>query len=53
MSDAVRLNIEIQETYDVIVVGGGTAGIFAAHAAAKEGAVTLLVEKNGMLGGTI
>ena len=53
MSDAVRLNIEIQETYDVIVVGGGTAGIFAAHAAAKEGAVTLLVEKNGMLGGTM
>ena len=53
MSDSVRLNIEIREAYDVVVVGGGTAGIFAAHAAANEGASTLLVEKNGMLGGTM
>jgi len=39
--------------YDVIVVGGGTAGVVAAIQAARSGASTLLVEKNGMLGGTM
>lgn len=38
--------------YDVIVVGGGTAGGPAAAQAARLGARTLLVEKNGALGGT-
>lgn len=37
--------------YDVIVAGGGTAGVVAAVAAARNGAHTLLVEKNGILGG--
>ena len=37
--------------YDVIVVGGGPAGIMAAMASAKLGADTLLIEKNGFLGG--
>lgn len=37
---------------DVIVVGGGTAGCIAAIAAARTGAKTILVEKNGFLGGT-
>ena len=37
--------------YDVIVVGGGPAGIMAAMASAKLGASTLLIEKNGFLGG--
>ncbi|MDP0497337.1 MAG: FAD-dependent oxidoreductase [Verrucomicrobiota bacterium JB024] len=36
---------------DVVVVGGGPAGIAAACAAARNGASTLLVEKNGCLGG--
>lgn len=40
------------ETYDVIVLGGGCAGVFAAISAAKCGMRTLLVEKNGILGGT-
>lgn len=40
-------------TYDVIVVGGGTAGICAAVQAARAGSRTLLVEKAGQLGGTI
>ncbi len=39
--------------YDVIVVGGGTAGIVAAIQAARAGASTLLIEKTSMLGGTM
>ena len=38
--------------FDVVVIGGGPAGCAAAYAAASEGASTLLVEKNGFLGGT-
>lgn len=38
---------------DVLVVGGGTAGVFAAIAAARTGAKTLLIEKNNILGGTV
>jgi len=39
------------EHYDVIVVGGGSAGIAAASGAARCGARTLLVERYGFLGG--
>jgi len=38
---------------DVLVVGGGPAGSMAAIAAAREGAHTALVEKNGFLGGNL
>jgi len=37
--------------FDVIVAGGGSAGIASAVSAAKIGAHTLLVERNEMLGG--
>lgn len=41
------------ERTDVVVVGGGTAGVIAALQAAREGAETTIIEKNGKLGGTI
>ena len=37
-------------TYDVIVVGGGPAGMMAAVCAAQDGARVLLLEKNDALG---
>ena len=37
--------------YDVIVAGGGVAGVAAALASAREGAHTLLLEKEYALGG--
>lgn len=40
----------MQERYDVLVIGGGPAGMMAAGRAAEEGARVLLLEKNGTLG---
>jgi hypothetical protein len=37
--------------FDVVVVGGGPAGIMAASAAARAGCSTLLIERYGFLGG--
>jgi hypothetical protein len=37
--------------WDVIVVGGGTAGLIAGIAAARRGAKTLIIERGGFLGG--
>lgn len=42
----------VDEIYDVVVVGGGTAGSTAAIASAREGAKTLIVERNTYLGGS-
>ena len=43
--------LPLDDSWDVIVVGGGPAGCTAAAAAAREGARTLLVEQTGSLGG--
>jgi hypothetical protein len=40
------------KSYDVIVCGGGSAGIAASYGAARCGARTLLVERLGFCGGT-
>jgi hypothetical protein len=39
--------------FDVVVAGGGTAGVVAAIAAARQGAKTVLVEIKGYPGGTV
>lgn len=39
------------QCFDVLVAGGGSAGIAAAVSAARRGAKTLLVERHGVLGG--
>lgn len=45
------MEIPYDDSYDVVVVGGGPAGVCAAYAAAREGAKTLLIEATGALGG--
>ena len=49
-TDLSRLPVYAES--EVVVCGGGTAGTFAAIAAAREGRSTLLIEQFGRLGGT-
>lgn len=45
------MNVKNYKTeYDVVVVGGGTAGAFAAITAAQTGAKTLIIEKKQYAG---
>ena len=41
------------QKYDLVICGGGTAGVAAGYIAAKSGLKTLIVEKNIHLGGSI
>lgn len=52
--DNVQLNVQapVIMEYDTVVVGAGVAGISAAVAAARNGMKTLLVERDGCVGGT-
>ena len=45
-------DLPVVRDVDVLVVGGGPAGVAAAIASAREGARTVLVERFGYLGGT-
>ncbi len=45
------MSVGMRTKSDVVVAGGGTAGVIAAIAAARAGAHTTLVEQNGFVGG--
>ena len=48
---SIRRAVPVRETADVLVVGGGPAGIAAAICAARHGARVVLCDQNGYLGG--
>jgi hypothetical protein len=51
LKEAISFDAPVVEDVDVLVCGGGPAGIAAAVAAVRQGASTLVIEKQGCLGG--
>lgn len=53
MDNKVRIfsPIKIDDSYDVVVAGGGLAGVMAAISAAREGCKVIIIEKHGCFGG--
>lgn len=49
---SLNLSLPVRYRVDVLVAGGGPAGVAAAIAAGRSGASVLLVEKEGFLGGS-
>ncbi|MBN8216221.1 MAG: FAD-dependent oxidoreductase [Spirochaetes bacterium] len=49
--DYTKKGLRLQEGWDVIIAGGGTAGAVAAISCGMEGLRTLLIEAQGALGG--
>lgn len=45
-------DLKVKDGYDVVIIGGGTAGAIAAISAGREGLKTLVVEQYGTLGGS-
>ena len=54
MSETITLTkrAPVTGSYDVVVAGGGVAGVAAAGSAAMEGRKTALIERQGCFGGT-
>jgi len=48
-----KRQVLVRDNVDVLVVGGGTAGVTAAISAARMGAKTLVIERYGFLGGLV
>ena len=48
---SVAAKAPIEDTWDVVIVGGGGAGIMAAAQAAQDGNTVLVIEKNAEVGG--
>ncbi len=48
---AYEAKAAVEETYDVVVVGAGGAGMAAAAQAAQDGNTVLVIEKNAEIGG--
>ena len=46
-------DIPVRASADILIVGGGPAGLMAAQAAAGEGLKVMLVESRGYLGGNL
>ena len=44
-------NLEVRHECDIIVAGGGPGGLGAAVMAARNGAIVILIERHGVLGG--
>ena len=51
INDKVTLPLHAQRAVDVLVAGGGVAGVYAALGATDHGASVLLVEQHGFVGG--
>jgi hypothetical protein len=51
LADPYEINVQKLET-DVLVIGGGTAGVIAAIQAGRAGARTMIIESGSQLGGT-
>ena len=47
----VEAGAPIEDTWDVVIIGGGGAGLCAAAQAAQDGNTVLIIEKNAELGG--
>lgn len=50
---SLTLKATARASVDVVVVGGGPAGIAAAIASARQGARTMLIERHGSVGGNL
>ena len=48
---SMKIHEKLEDTWDVVIVGGGGAGLFAAAQAAEDGNTVLVIEKNPELGG--